>query len=161
MISLPLTKQLSFSVFMVHVPSSVIELFLLRRVDKQFSVFSEMYSKSMVGLVQNGNTRFQHLENLLFSWQLLLIAPLLDDIMVAFKRSKYWVIVGSFICAIGSSACTVMLILLLRSNLDPQYVIPVGVLIFPSNYLLFNGPVNSGKKIPHLKCHTKNTDYVF
>ena len=58
--TVPLTsyqKQLhtSVSVFLVHIPSSVVEFVLLRGMEERFSVFSDMYSKSMVGLLSNGN----------------------------------------------------------------------------------------------------------
>ena len=46
----------SVSVFLAHVPSSIIEFISIRGMAEQLSVFSEKYSKSMVGLVTTGNS---------------------------------------------------------------------------------------------------------
>ena len=140
----------------------MIEFFSLRGMEEQFSVFSEMYSKTMVGLVSNGNARLIHFEYELFHKILVLIPNfygfLLDDILAAFKRSKLRVMLSCLFSAIGASACTIMLILLEKPNLDPRYVVPIGVLIFPSNYLIFTGPLYLGRYITNLlKWHCKGT----
>ena len=60
--------SISVSVFLVHVPSSVIEFISIRGMEGQLSVFSEKYSKSMVGLVTTGNSvtlkNFGHFEKI-------------------------------------------------------------------------------------------------
>ena len=65
--------------------------------------------------------------------------------MVAYRSSKFRVLLNCLICAIGCVFCTTMLVLLFKPNLDSQLIIPIGVLMFIANYIAFIEPLLLGE----------------
>ena len=65
--------------------------------------------------------------------------------MVAYRTSKFRVLLSCLINAIGCVFCTIMLVLLFKPNLDSQLIFPIGVLMFISNYIAFVEPLLLGE----------------